>query len=102
MPSDRPAPGRLHDHGTAGTNGHDHGHDEHAKGHDEHAHAAHDHGPSFVMGIHFPGLYELGTMIGFLGLFLFVTFSFLERASLMPKNDPYVDESKNHHVWYDL
>jgi hypothetical protein len=91
-----------HDHGSAGTNGHDHGHDEHAKGHDDHAHAAHDHGPSFVMGIHFPGLYELGTMIGFLGLFLFVTFSFLERASLMPKNDPYVDESKNHHVWYDL
>jgi hypothetical protein len=44
----------------------------------------------------------LGTMIGFLGLFLFVTFSFLERASLMPKNDPYIDESKNHHVWYDL
>jgi hypothetical protein len=87
-----------HDHGTAHTD--EHNHDAHAT--DEHAHDAHAHGPSFVMGIHFPGFYELGTMIGFLGLFLFVTFSFLSSASLMPKNDPYVDESKNHHVWYDL
>ena len=88
----------AHDHSAVHTDGHDHGKDTHA--HDEHAH--HDHGPAFLMGIHFPGLYELGTMIGFLGLFLFVTFTFLSKASLMPKNDPYVDESKNHHVWYDL
>jgi hypothetical protein len=54
------------------------------------------------MGIHFPGLLELGTMLGFLGLFLFVTFSFLEKATLTPKNDPYLEESKHHHVWYDL
>ncbi len=96
----------AHDHGTAHTDGHDHGHDEHAKGHDEKAHEdhahEHDHGTPFVMGIHFPGLYELGTLIGFLGLFLFITFTALSSASLMPKNDPYIDESKNHHVWYDL
>lgn len=79
--------------------GHDHAHSEGAKGHDDHAH---EHSAPFVMGIHFPGLYELGTLLGFLGLFLFITFMFLERAPLMPKNDPYVDESKNHHVWYDL
>lgn len=93
-----------HDHGTAGSNGQDVGH----VGHDDHANGYEDgsedksHSHPFIMGIHFPGLYELGTMIGFLGLFLFVTFSFLERASLMPKNDPYLNESKNHHVWYDL
>lgn len=82
-----------HGHTTAGHDG-DHGHGE--------EHGEHAHGHPFVMGIHFPGLLELGTMLGFLGLFLFVTFSFLSQASLMPKNDPYVDESKHHHVWYDL
>ncbi len=87
-----------HDHNHATTAG-GHDHDDHGHGHDDHAHA---HGTSFFMGIHFPGILELGTMIGFLGLFLFVTFSFLSQASLMPKNDPYVDESKHHHVWYDL
>jgi hypothetical protein len=80
--------------------GHDHANHEH--GHNEHADHEHAHGPSFVMGIHFPGLLEFGTMLGFLGLFLFITFTFLAKASLMPKNDPYIDESKNHHVWYDL
>lgn len=91
------------EHGHTTTAGHDdHGHgggDAHGE---EHDHAAHDHGHQFVMGIQFPGLLELGTMLGFLGLFLFVTFTFLSKASLMPKNDPYVDESKHHHVWYDL
>jgi hypothetical protein len=92
-----------HNHGTAGHDDHaNHKHDEHAHGHgEEHAHD-HAHGPAFVMGIHFPGLLEIGTMLGFLGLFLLVTFVFLEKASLMPKNDPYIDESKHHHVWYDL
>jgi hypothetical protein len=89
-----------HDHGATGHEGHDHGdgHDHGKEAHDAHK----DHGHAFVMGIHFPGLLELGTMLGFLGLFLFVTFTFLSKASLMPKNDPYIDESKHHHVWYDL
>lgn len=95
------APATEENHGTAaGHEGHNHG-DAHAE--DAHAgHDAHAHHIQFVMGMHFPGLLELGTMLGFLGLFLFVTFTFLSKASLMPKNDPYVDESKHHHVWYDL
>jgi hypothetical protein len=63
---------------------------------------AHHSEKQFLMGIHFPGLYELGTLMGFIGLFLFVTFFFLEKSSLTPKNDPYFDESMHHHVWYDL
>lgn len=88
-------------HGTpATTEGHDdhHGHD-HGDAHADDAHAAAHHGPEFVMGIHFPGLLELGTMLGFLGLFLFVTFTFLSKASLYPKNDPFLGESEDHHVW---
>ena len=85
---------------TAPAETHAHDKEDHATAHAEEAHA--EHPTQFVMGIHFPGLLELGTMIGFLGLFLFVTFQVLSGASLMPKNDPYVDESKHHHVWYDL
>jgi hypothetical protein len=93
------AAGHDDGHGAAG---HDDGHGAagHDDGHGDHEEHAEEH--EFVMGIHFPGFLELGTMFGFLGLFLFVTFSFLSQASLMPKNDPYVDESKHHHVWYDL
>lgn len=74
--------------------GHNHG----DKGHAEAGHDAHAHGHSTVMGIHFPGLLELGTMLGFLGLFLFVTFSFLAKSSLLPKNDPFLEESEHHHI----
>jgi hypothetical protein len=55
---------------------------------DEEAHHA------FVLGVHFPGFLEIGTFLGFLGLFLFVTFSVLSRASLYPPNDPYILESE--------
>lgn len=48
------------------------------------------------MGNYFPGLLELGTMIGFLGLFLYFVFQQLEKASLVPKNDPYMGESLHH------
>ncbi|MDX1941356.1 MAG: hypothetical protein SFU99_12440 [Saprospiraceae bacterium] len=57
--------------------------------------AAH-HGAEFMMGIHFPGLLELGTMVGFLGLFIFFVFSRLEKAALEPANDPYLAESLHH------
>lgn len=57
--------------------------------------AAH-HGVEFLMGFHFPGLLELGTMVGFLGLFIFFVFSRLEKAALEPKNDPYLAESLHH------
>ena len=67
--------------------------------HGEHGHSKeHAHEHAFVMGVHMPGLLELGTMLGFLGLFLFVTFTYLEKASLYPKNDPFLGESEHHHT----
>jgi hypothetical protein len=79
-----------------------HAHDDHgAGGHgtvqDHGAHAA-EHVSSFVEGFTFPGLLELGTFIGFLGLFFFVSLYSLSKAALVPKNDPYLDESLHHHV----
>jgi Ni/Fe-hydrogenase subunit HybB-like protein len=62
----------------------------------EHAAEAGHHGSEFLMGFHFPGLLELGTMIGFLSLFLYFVFSQLEKAALEPKNDPYYEESLHH------
>ncbi len=59
-------------------------------------HASHHVG--FKMGFTMPGFLELGTMIGFLGLFLFVFFTALSKAALLPKNDPYLQESLHHHV----
>lgn len=81
-----------HDDHNHGTTGGDHGGDDHD------AHGA-DHGPSFLMGIHFPGLLEVGTMAGFLGLFLFFMFLSLSKAPLYPPNDPYIRESEHHEVW---
>lgn len=68
-----------------------------AHGAEHGAEAAH-HGAEFMMGFIFPGLLELGTMIGFLGLFVFFVFSRLEKAALEPKNDPYYAESLHHHT----
>jgi hypothetical protein len=65
-------------------------------GHDA-GHAA-EHVSSFVSGFTMPGLLELGTFIGFLGLFLYVALTVLSKSSLVPKNDPYLDESIHHHV----
>lgn len=52
--------------------------------------------PEFRMGFNFPGLVEIGTMIGFLGLFIYVVFSALGKAKLQPVNDPFYDESVHH------
>lgn len=60
-------------------------------------HAAH-HVSNFVSGFTLPGLLEIGTFIGFLGLFLFVTFNVLSKSALEPANDPYLEESLHHHV----
>ena len=69
---------------------------EHAAGAaDAHAVAHADLG-HFYMGIHFPGLLELGTFAGFLGLFLFVFFTALSKASLQPDGDAYLEESRHH------
>ena len=52
----------------------------------------------FVAGFSLPGFLEFGTMIGFLGFFLYFSFSMLTRAGIVPKNDPYLAESVHHHV----
>jgi hypothetical protein len=60
------------------------------------AHAAHV--APFVEGFTYPGLLEFGTFIGFLGLFFYVALTVLSRSELVPKNDPYLEESLHHHV----
>ena len=61
--------------------------------------ASHGHGHAgFTAGFTLPGLLELGTMLGFLSLFLFVIFSVLSRNTLLAKNDPFLEESLHHHV----
>jgi hypothetical protein len=44
------------------------------------------------------GLMEIGTFIGFLGLFLFTVFRSLAKAPLMVKNHPFLEESKHLHI----
>jgi hypothetical protein len=73
------------------------GHSGHDHGTDDHAHAA-EHASSFVSGFTMPGLLELGTMIGFLGLFCYIVFNALSKQPLTPKNDPFLEESLHHHV----
>lgn len=60
--------------------------------------ALHGAAPGFRMGFTFPGLLELGTLLGFLGLFFYVSLSNLTRVSLVPVNDPFLHESIHHHV----
>jgi len=43
------------------------------------------------------GFQEIGTFVGFAGLFMLVTGWVLSRANLYPVNHPYLDECKNHH-----
>jgi len=63
----------------------------------EHAAEA-GHHSAFVAGFTMPGLLEIGTFLGFLSLFLWFVFSRMEKASLLPKNDPFLAESLHHHV----
>ncbi len=61
--------------------------------------AGHGHENSgFISGFTLPGFLEIGTFIGFLGLFLYATFSDIAKACLIPSNDPYIEESIHHHV----
>lgn len=50
----------------------------------------------FKLGYTLPGFYELGTMIGFLSLFLFFFFNQLSKSSLVAWKDPYLEESMHH------
>lgn len=43
------------------------------------------------------GLLEIGTFLGFLGLFSWVVSTWLTKADLIPKNHPYLEESVYHH-----
>ncbi len=105
--------GHSDDHGADGhhdehhSDGHhdDHHGDDHAGHHggehgDHGGHDGHHHDTEFRMGFTVPGLLELGTFIGFLAFFYFVVFTSLAKAALVPKNDPYLDESLHHHVGY--
>lgn len=74
-------------------------HDAHAEQGEHAEHGAHaEHGPdkSFKLGYTIPGLEELGVFIGFLSLFLFFFFAQLQRVSLVPMKDPYLEESLHH------
>ena len=57
-----------------------------------------DHTLEFAMGYTLPGLLEIGIMLGFLALFVYVVFNQLAKAPLTPKNDPYLQEALHHHV----
>lgn len=61
------------------------------------AHAV-EHASTFEAGFTLPGLLELGTMLGFLSLFLYVALNQLTKAKLEPQKDPYYEESLHHHV----
>jgi len=50
------------------------------------------------MGFSMPGFLEIGTLIGFLSLFMFLVFTSLSKANLVSENDPYLEESLHHHV----
>ncbi len=80
---------------------------EHAGEHAGHGDAHGEHGEEpiqlygkkpFELGWTFPGFLDFGTMLGFLGLFIFIVLSNLEKAALKPRNDPWMEESEHHHV----
>ncbi|MDZ4824567.1 MAG: quinol:cytochrome C oxidoreductase [Flavobacteriales bacterium] len=47
---------------------------------------------------HFSGWFEVGTFLGFLGLFIYSVLTNLGKAPLIPVNHPYLKESENHHI----
>lgn len=49
-------------------------------------------------GEHHIGFIEIGTYIGFLGLFTWVIARTLSKHQLVPKNHPYLEESTKHHL----
>lgn len=71
-------------------------HGEGHEGHEAEHGDSHEGDKSFKMGYTIPGLEELGILIGFLSLFLFFVFGQLEKASLVPMRDPYLEESLHH------
>jgi hypothetical protein len=56
--------------------------------------------PNFNDGEVVFGIWEIGPLAGFLGLFLYSIFGFLGKNSVVPLRDPRIDESIHHHVTY--
>jgi hypothetical protein len=44
------------------------------------------------------GWLEISISLGFIGMFIFVVFTTLTKASLTPVNNPYLKESLQHHT----
>jgi len=44
------------------------------------------------------GIPEIGTLIGFFGMFIYVVFNALSKVPIQVKNHPYLEESIHHHV----
>jgi hypothetical protein len=57
-----------------------------------------EHAAGFIAGFSLPGFLEIGTLIGFLGIFMYFTLNRLAQANLVPERDPYLAESLHHHV----
>jgi hypothetical protein len=53
--------------------------------------------PGTVGGSWFIGVSEIASVLFFLGLFIFVVFSAISKAPLLPKRNPYIEESKHFH-----
>jgi len=70
----------------------------HGEEHGEAAHGEEHHGAPkhFQLGYTIPGLDDIGVLIGFLSLFLFFFFNQLQKSSLVPMKDPYLEESLHH------
>ncbi len=64
----------------------------------DHAHDAGHHVSHFVSGFTLPGFLEIGTLLGFLALFIYFVLNRMTKAPLEPVNDPYLEESVHHHV----
>jgi hypothetical protein len=54
--------------------------------------------PDMTAGYGLPGFLEIGVFLGFGALFIFLVFSQLSKAALLPKEDPYLEETLHHHV----
>ncbi|HSD05820.1 quinol:cytochrome C oxidoreductase [Flavobacterium sp.] len=53
--------------------------------------------PGTVGSSWFIGVSEIASVLFFLGLFIFVVFTALAKAPLLPKRNPYIEESKHFH-----
>ena len=79
---------------------HAHGDDHHdeASHKEDHAHGDGHHDEEHATTYAGLGLVELFIFLGFLGSFLFVTFRALDRQDLENVEDPFLKESKHHHI----